>query len=199
MTVTTSLIKIFPNSTFVDVLLFFVFHPEEETYLARVVRATGKVLIQVQRAIKRLEASGLVKKTMHGNKAFYKANRTHTAFKDLKQLAIKTIINSEKFEPDLSLIKHKIIYGFIFGSTARNCDTPDSDIDLFLVGNLSHEEASLFAFPLSIELGREVTTVIYPLKDFKTKVKQRHTFITEVLCNPKIWLFGDEHEFEKIY
>jgi predicted nucleotidyltransferase len=194
-----SLDKIFPSSTFVDVLLFFLLHPQEETYLARVVRATGKLLIQVQRTVKRLEASGLVKKIKHGNKTFYRANASHAAFKDLKQMLIKTVIFSSKIEKELSLIKEKIVYGFIFGSTARNCDTTDSDIDLFLVGNLNHEHASHFSFSLSIEFGRAVNTVIYTLKDFKKKVKEEHSFITEVIRNPKIWLFGNEEEFEKIY
>lgn len=192
----TSLDKIFPSGAFVDVLLFFLLHPQDETYLARVVRATGKVLIQVQRALKRLEESGLVKKIVRGNKAYYKANASHSAFNDLKHVLFKTIIFSSKIE--LSVIEDKIFYGFIFGSTARNCDTPESDMDLFLVGNLTYEEASHLSFPLSIELGREVNTVIYSLKDFKRKIKEHHTFIAEVIRNPKIWLFGDEHEFEKI-
>ena len=194
----TSLEKIFPNKAFVDVLLFFVLHPQEETYLTRIVRATGKVLIQVQRALKRLEESGLVKKILRGNKAYYQANATHSAFNDLKQVLIRTIIFSDRIESELSLIKNKIAYGFIFGSTARHTDTPTSDVDLFLIGNLTLEEAGHLSYPLSIELGREVNTVIYTLKDFRKKMKEQHTFITEVVQNPKIWLFGNEHEFEKI-
>jgi len=55
--------KIFPNKTFADVLLFFVLHPQEEAILARIVRATDKALIQVQRALKRLVTSGLIRKS----------------------------------------------------------------------------------------------------------------------------------------
>ncbi len=193
-----SLDKIFPSSAFVDVLLFFMLHPQEETYLARIVRATGKLLVQVQRSIKRLEESGLVRKIMRGNKAYYQTNASHTAFKDLKQMAIKTIIFSSKFEKELNQIKDKITYGFIFGSTAANRDTPESDIDLFLIGNISYEKAGLLTIPLSLEFGRPINTIIYPLKDFTRKLNDKQTFITEVISKPKIWLFGDEHEFEKI-
>lgn len=196
--VSTSLEKLFPNKAFVDVLLFFLLHPQEETYLARIARTTGKVLIQVQRALKRLEETGLVNKRFHGNKAYYQANVTHSVFNDLKKVIIRTIIFSEKFEQELSLIKDKIIYGFIFGSTARNNDYPTSDVDIFLIGNLTFEDAGNLSYPLSMELGREVNTVIYSLKDFRKKIKEQHTFIIEVIQNPKIWLFGNEHEFEKI-
>lgn len=198
MNLATSLEKIFPNKAFVDVLLFFVLHPQEETYLARIVRATGKVLIQVQRALKRLEESGLVRKILRGNKAYYQANPMHAAFKDLKQILIKTIIFSDKLKYELSLIKNKIVYGFIFGSTACNTDDSASDVDLFLIGNLTLKEAGHLSYPLSIELGREVNTIVYSLKDFRKKIKEQHTFITEVIHNPKIWLFGNENEFEKI-
>ncbi len=198
MTLTTSLEKIFPNRAFVDVLLFFVLHPQEETYLARIVRASGKVLIQVQRALKRLEEAGLVTKILRGNKAYYQANTAHSVFKDLKQVLIRTIIFSDKLERELSLIKNKIDYGFIFGSTACNTDNPSSDVDLFLIGNLTLKEAGHLSYPLSIELGREVNTVVYTLKDFRKKIKEQNTFITEVIHNPKIWIFGNEHEFKKI-
>jgi predicted nucleotidyltransferase len=193
-----SLEKIFPSRAFVDVLLFFLLHPQEETYLARIVRATGKVLIQVQRVLKRLEESGLIRKIWRGNKSYYQANATHPAFKDLKQLLIKTVVLSDNLEKEYSQIREKIHFGFIFGSTAKNADTSLSDIDLFLIGTLTLEEAGYLSYPLSVELGREVNTVVCTIKDFKAKIKQQHTFIREVIHNPKIWLFGDEHEFEKI-
>lgn len=195
---TTSLEKIFPNKAFVEVLLFFILHPKEETYLMRIVRATGKVLIQVQRSLKRLEESGLINKIIRGNKAYYQANATHSVFHDLKKVIVRIIIFGDKIENELSLIKHKINYGFIFGSTARNNDAPSSDVDIFLIGDLTLKEAGNLSYPLSIELGREVNTVVYTLKDFRKKIKEQNTFITEVIKNPKIWLFGDEHEFEKI-
>lgn len=194
----TSLEKLFPNKTFIDVLLFFILHPQEETYLARIVRATGKVLIQVQRALKRLEESGLITKILRGNKAYYQANSKHAAFEDLKHILIRVVVFSNTLERELSLIKHKIVYGFIFGSTACNSDGSSSDVDLFLIGNLTLSEAGHLSYPLSIELGREVNTVVCSLKDFRNKIKEQNTFISEVIHNPKIWLFGNKDEFEKI-
>lgn len=98
----------------------------------------------------------------------------------------------------MSVIRDKIIYGFIFGSTACNSDDSTSDVDIFLIGDLTFEEAGNLSYPLSLELGREVNTVIDTLNDFRKKIKAQHTFINEVILNSKIWLFGDEQEFEKI-
>ncbi|MDB6081097.1 MAG: hypothetical protein JWO53_369 [Chlamydiia bacterium] len=81
-------------------------------------RATDKALIQVQRALKRLEEAGLIIKIPHGNKVYYRANSSHSAFLDLKQILLKTVIFSEKIDKEFAIIKEKITYGFIFGSTA---------------------------------------------------------------------------------
>lgn len=199
MSTTTSLEKLFPNKAFVDVLLFFILHPQEVTYVMRIVRATGKTLIQVQRALMRLEESGLIKKILRGHKAYYQSNSSHSVFQDLKKVILRTIIFSDKIENEFSSIKHKITYGFIFGSTARNQDLAESDLDIFLIGKLTYEEAGLLSYPLSLELGREVNSVIYATNEFKKKVKEQDVFVTEVIQNPKIWLFGNEQEFKILF
>ena len=190
---------IFPNRAFIEVLLFFLLHPDEETYLARIVRATGNALIQVQRGLKRLEEAGLITRILRGHKAYFRANMKHAAFKDLKRVVLKTIIFSDPIDQELSSIQSKVKYGFIFGSTAIDTDSSDSDIDLFLIGDLSYQEAGRFSFPLSMKLGREVNTAIYSLKDFKKKIKEKSPFILEVIQGAKIWLLGDEDEFKKIF
>src|SRR6185295_10557720 len=87
-----SFIKIFPNPTFVDVLLFFLLHPREEIYQAALVQATKGTLMQVQRALQRIEAARLITKIKRGNRAYYRANEKHPAFEDLKQAFMKTIV-----------------------------------------------------------------------------------------------------------
>ena len=190
--------KIFPNKTFADVLLFFVLHPQEEAILARIVRATDQALIQVQRALKRLITSGLIRKNFRGKKTYYSANNSNFVFQNLKQIFLKTVFCSKSIGKKLSVIRDKIIYGFIFGSTARGVDSSDSDIDLFIIGDLKLEEMNGLSFVLSQELGREVNTVVLFLSDFLKKVALKHPFVCNVIQNPKIWLFGDEQAFEKI-
>jgi predicted nucleotidyltransferase len=194
-----SLAKIFPNQTFLDLLLFFVLHPKEETYLARIVRFTGKALIQVQRALKRLEESGLITRIVRGGKTTYHANAEHAAFRDLKHLILKAVIFSDKLKKEVSLIQDKVKYGFIFGSTAFDKDSSESDIDLFLIGNMTRQEVSQFSFELSGELMREVNTVICPFSEFKEKLKAGSPFIKEVIASSKIWIFGNEDEFKKVF
>ena len=48
--------------------------------------------------------------------------------------------------------------------------------------------------PTEEKLGREVNVVVYPIAEFKQKVKEDHYFVKTVLEGEKIFLIGDEGE-----
>lgn len=187
------------NETMLNVLLFFLLHPDEETYLARIVRLTNKSLIQVQRIIKRLIESGFILAMKQKEKTYYKANPNHLAFNDLKNIALQAKIWSSTFEKEIKNFQNKIHFGFIFGSVARGTHTSSSDIDIFFIGDLPLHEVMGFIGHLSRELFREVNVVIYSPQELQEAIARNNSFVTEVLEKPKIWLFGNKYEFEKLY
>ena len=77
----SSLAELFPNPTLVKVLSLFLLHPEKEFYQRGIAETTGNALLQVQRALKRIERAGLVTKTKRGNMVYYKADRMHPALR----------------------------------------------------------------------------------------------------------------------
>jgi len=48
--------------------------------------------------------------------------------------------------------------------------------------------------PTEEKLGREVNVVVYPIAEFKQKVREDHYFVKTVLAGEKIFLIGDEGE-----
>jgi len=48
--------------------------------------------------------------------------------------------------------------------------------------------------PTEEKLGREVNVVVYPIAEFKQKVREDHYFVKTVLEGEKIFLIGDEGE-----
>lgn len=189
----------FSNKTLIDVFLYFLLNPVEDAYLARIVDSTGKALIQVQRTLKRLVDSGLVLKTTEHKKSYYKADRNHIAFDEMLHLTIQAKIFSDMFKKDLELFAEKVDFGFIFGSVAKGSNTPESDIDIFLVGNLTYDDVSSFMFKLSQELVQEVNIIIFSPRELSKQITAKISFINNVLNEPKIWLFGDKNEFKKTY
>lgn len=191
-------IKLFPNPSFAKVLGMFLIHPEEEYYQTYISEKTGTALIQVQRALKRLEESGLVKKHKSGNRNYYKANRTHPAFEDIKKAFLKTVLFGDLLKRALKPISGKISYGFIYGSIARGDESEKSDIDLFLVGNLGLREIASILNTVGGDVGREINPTVYSEKELKKKLKEENPFLKEVFQRPKIWLIGGENDFKKM-
>jgi predicted nucleotidyltransferase len=179
-------------------LSLFLLHPEEEFYQRGIVETTGKALLQVQRALKRIERTGLVSKTKRGNMVYYKAERMHPVLEDLKRVFLKTVALGDVLRETLDPLADKVKLAFVFGSLAQGRDTAQSDIDLFLVGELSLRETTKILGPVTTELDRELNPVVYPPEEFKKKAHEKHHFITEVIRGPKIWLIGKEEELAKL-
>ena len=194
----SSLAELFPNPALVEVLSLFLLHPEEEFYQRGIAETTGNALVQVQRALKRIERTGLVTKTKRGNIVYYKADRMHPAFEDLKRVFLKTVALGDVLREALAPLADRVKLAFIFGSLAQGRETAQSDIDLFLVGKLSLRETTKILGPVTSDLGREFNPVVYPPEEFKKKTRENHHFITEVIKGPKIWLIGNEDELAKL-
>lgn len=194
----STLAELFPNPALVEVLSLFLLHPENEFYQRGIAEATGGALRQVQRALKRIERAGLVSKTKRGNMVYYKAERTHPAFEDLKRVFLKTVALGDALREALAPLVNKVKLAFIFGSLAQGKETAQSDIDLFMVGELSLRETTKVLGSIVPELGREFNPVVYPTKEFKKKAQKNHHFIAEVIKGPKIWLVGNVDELAKL-
>lgn len=185
--------RLFSTPAIVEVLSLFLLHPDDDIYQVRVVRETEFALMQVQRALKRLEESGFIIKSTDKNRVYYRANRAHPAFEDIKHAFFKTVIFGDLFKACLKPLKHKVSAAFLFGSIARGQESKESDIDLFLIGNLTLRELAKLVGPIQREIGREINAVIYPSSELQRKIEEKNPFLYEVLTNPKIWLIGDEN------
>jgi predicted nucleotidyltransferase len=194
----STLAELFPNPTLVKVLSLFLLHPEKEFYQRGIAASTGKALLQVQRALKRIERAGLVTKTRRGNMLYYQAARLHPAFEDLQRVFLKTIALGDVLRGSLAPLGDKVHLAFIFGSLAQGKETAQSDIDLFLVAEVSLRETTKLLGPVVSEVSREINPVIYTPEEFIKKARGKHHFIIEVIRGPKIWLIGNEDDLVKL-
>lgn len=193
-----SFVKLFSNPALVDVLAIFLAHPDEEFYQSSIVESTECALMQVQRALKRLEESGLIEKNKSGNRVYYRANKKHPAFQDIKNALFKTVLFGDLLKGSLNTLGKKIKFGFIYGSFASGKESSTSDIDLFIIGDLGIRDIASILNEYGRKLGREINPTVYSEKEFKSKITQKNPFINEILNCPKIWLIGEESEFKKM-
>lgn len=194
----SSLAQLFPNPTLVRVLSLFFLHPEERFYQRDLAERTQSALLQVQRALRRVELAGLIRKTREGNRVYYLAEQTHPAFDDLRRAFLKTVALADVLRQALLPVRRKVQLAFIYGSLAHGEEKARSDIDLFVIGGISLLEVSRALGGTQRALKRELNPAVYSLSEFHRRLKQKESFITDVTAGPKIWLIGDQNEFERL-
>ncbi|MFH1220361.1 MAG: nucleotidyltransferase domain-containing protein [Candidatus Eisenbacteria bacterium] len=190
--------SIFPNRALLDILALFLLHQGEEFYQREIAERTGAAVIQVQRALRRIENAGLVTKVRRGNRVYYRAEHSNPVFEDLKNIILKTVALGDALRKAMMPLDEKIDMAFVFGSFAVGEESQSSDIDLLIVGTLSSREASRILGPAGRELGRAINPVIYPADELRKKAKAENRFIGTVIAGPKVWLIGNEDELRRL-
>ena len=167
-------------------------HAEERFFVRQLASLAQDDLANVSRELARLEKLGLLVSTVEGRNKYYQANRKCPIFPELRGLVLKTVGLADVLRDALRQFEGRIRVAFVYGSIASGGDSPESDIDLMIVGDLSLSELAGPLRRATETLSREINPVIYPAAEFAAKVRARHHFVADVVGSPKIFLIGDE-------
>lgn len=189
---------LFAGRALVTLLKLFISSPDREFYQRELSDLTGERLLSIQKALARLNRAGLIDRTTSGNRAYYRANKSHPAFQDLKVVVLKTFGVGDTLRAELRRFGERLRTAFIYGSVARGEETASSDIDIMLVGTLSGKEVAAIFAPLKRVLNREINPSVYSPAEFRRKVREGHPFLRTVLKEPKLFLLGDERDLKAV-
>jgi len=167
-------------------------------YTKQILDAVGIGRGTVQRELKNLTDTGIIIREVQGRQVYYRANEKCPIFNELKSIVRKTFGVADVIRQSLETVADKIQIAFIFGSVARSADDRKSDIDVMVVGTISFGDIVSLLSPAEEKLGRELNAVVYPIAEFKQKVKEDHHFVKTVLEGEKIFLIGDEDELRRL-
>ena len=169
--------------------------PERSFFANEVIGLTGSGSGAVQRELKRLTDSGLVTSKRIGNQRHFQANRVSPIFEELSAIIQKTFGLAEPIRQALQPYEHAIHCAFIFGSVAKRDDTAGSDIDLFMVSDsLTGADLVNQLLGTEVQLGRTINTTIYSKAELERAVREKNSFVSRVLAQPKIWVIGNESD-----
>jgi predicted nucleotidyltransferase len=143
----------------------------------------------VHRELVKFKESGILNSENLGNFRFFFVNKKNPLFNELKQMIFKTEGIKGRLEQELSGVKG-IKAAFIYGSFAKDEERSDSDIDLFLIGDIDEDELISKISSLEKEFIREINYTIYTQREFKKEKKNKNSFVLEVIGDPKIFLTG---------
>lgn len=173
-------------------------HTDKAFYLRQIVRTTGFGLGPVQRELKQLTESGIIRRTVSGRQVYFQVNPDSPIFPELKSLIVKTSGIGESLRSALAPFAGRLKVAFIYGSVARGEEGPRSDIDLLVVGDIAFADLITNLQAAQRLLGREINPTVYPPDEFKAKMRARHHFLTSVLKETKLYLIGDENELRRL-
>lgn len=168
----------------------------KELHLREIQRQTELAISTVKQEASKLEELGLVIQRKNGNRTYFSANKEHPLYNEIHNIVLKTIGLSDFLKQ--SLTTDKIKFAFVFGSIASGLEKPESDVDLFVLGDIGLRELSKLLKEPTEKIGREINPHIMTIDEFMKRKRQNEHFVTSVLKSPKIMIKGSDDELEKL-
>lgn len=172
--------------------------PDGEFYVREIVRETGSALGAVQRELRALELAAILRRRRRGNQVLYRANRSCPIFPELRSIAVKTFGLVDVLRVALLPLRERIRVAFVFGSLASGSGASDSDVDLFILGEVSLAETVDRLAESQRELRREINPVVQSPEEFERRAMAANHFLTTILRRPKLFVIGDHDELDRL-
>jgi predicted nucleotidyltransferase len=192
-------------------------HPDEGLEVGMLTQLTGRSQKDVERALKILATLDLVvvlrsvggilghvpteeylgKDLKERGRTRYYLNKSNPWIPPLRTLLECAIGGLEVLREKL-LELDGIEVAFVYGSFATSEQSPDSDIDLAVIGEQTLETLSEPVREVERRIGREISPVAYTPEVWRKKFLARSYFSVELMQSPKIFLVGDNSVLDKI-
>lgn len=172
-------------------VVFFFVHPGERFHLRELMRLTRLPSASLQAELRRLTGMGALKREDERGRAIYTADEAHPCWR-----AWMLLLRSCARPADVlreALVGAKGIEGaFVFGSTVRGDSRPDSDLDVFLVGDDdARRNTGRLLSEASFLIAPELDVISYDREELQARLRSGNAFVRRVIGEPKDWLKGD--------
>ena len=181
--------KLFTSKTRVKLLILFMMNPGREMYVREIARTTKENINAIRRELANLEGIGLLKSERRGNMKYYVINKKMPIYNELASIILKTEGVAKELQDSITEIG--VDAAFIYGSFASGEAGVDSDIDVFIIGEVVADNLIIKIREVEKKLSREINYVLFTAKEFEEREKSKDPFVLNVLREPKIMLIGD--------
>jgi predicted nucleotidyltransferase len=179
------------------ILTLFMLRPGRDLYLREVAKEADLPTRAVQRELGLLTRLGILVRSDRGNRSYYSVNPYCPVLAELKGLVLKTSGLGDSLRESLAQQGWRIEIAFIYGSCAARTETPDSDIDLMVVGDVDVVLLNRWAARREAEVGRRINYSLFTHEEFAARVREGNEFVDSVVSGPKIMLIGNEEDVRK--
>jgi predicted nucleotidyltransferase len=174
-------------------LRLFLMNPHQHYHLREVARQTGKPVTTVQSEVAKLADAGVVNKAASGNRTYYQANTDSPIYPELRALIVKTVGLVDVLRETLNPLGSSVEAAFVYGSMAAGEPSPNSDVDLLVVGEADDALLHAAVSRAEEELDRPVNYVLLSGAEFRQR-RAEEGFLARVLRGPRLAVVGDVDE-----
>lgn len=178
----------------VEILKILTLNPESSLNINELSRRTGFSLRGVEKELKNLLAGGILRREISGNQHRYQLDPLCPIHQEIKAIITKTVGLAELVKQALISVEKKIERAFIYGSFAAGDYGNKSDVDLFIVTELSGLKLAELLGEVQNEIGRPINVSQFTADEFNQRKEQNDHFLNRVLESPKIVIFGSIDE-----
>ncbi len=174
-------------------LAHFFLHPGKAFHIRELARLIDESPGSLLRDLRRLEAIQLLQTERVGNQVRYSLDQKHPLYRDLQRMILKTTAVDAVLREALQSVRG-IELAVLYGSFARGEATSRSDLDLMIIGDATDRALAPAIAKAEQFLGREVSYTRYPREEAREKIRQRNSFVHNVLAGPTVLVLGSSDD-----
>jgi uncharacterized protein len=167
---------------------------EEQLHIREIERRSGLNDRTIRQELTKLLKLDLVIDRKDSNRIYYKANKSNPLYPDIRNLVLKSIGMVDVLREALQ--DKRIQIAFVFGSISQGKETADSDVDLFIIGQIGMRAVSTLLSGVAEKIGREINPHVMTRDEFKKRRTSKEHFLTSVINSPKLFIVGTEDDLK---
>jgi len=172
--------------------------PEKWWYLSELAGFLRTRPSSLQRELRSLEQSGILRLRKDGRRTYFKAETQSPIFRELRSIFEKTVGLIPTLRTALQFFTDKIVCAFVYGSVARREEHATSDVDLMVIGNVGLGDLAPSLRKTEKRLGREVNVTNYSVDEFRKKIAAGDHFLTSVLKGSLQFVKGEQRDLDAV-
>ena len=180
-----------------SLLGLLLLNSERGFYLSEAARMVGVAPRVASYNLQALSRMGILRRTVRGREVVYQANASCPILPELRSIMIKTVGLVDQVRKALAPLR-AIDVAFIYGSFAEGTERPESDVDLFVVGEVGLRDLVPVLEPLEQTVGREVMPLTIGREELSERLARGEHFVTAVWHGPKLLVRGDQDDLERL-
>ena len=190
------LIKLLSSRTRAEIFtILFGLNPNE-LHIREIARRSQLSEASIRQELNKLAGLDLVISRRDSNRVYYCANKDNPLYKEIHAIVLKTTGLVEVLM--VALEDSQIEVAFVFGSFATGEESANSDIDLMIIGDIGLRAVSRLLSGVPEKIEREINPHVMTRKEYISRKISGDHFVLNVLKGPKLFVEGDQNEFEEL-